>query len=109
MNKILLVTNDDLPDIHFQIIDETTELPVDVSNPDITVYFKFREKGTATVLFTKSCDKLFGGYAGQCKLVWPSDGMDVTYGVYEGEVYLDIDGDIQTIYERIPFRLRDDF
>ncbi len=109
MNKLCYVSYDDLPDIHIQIIDETTDLPIDISSPTTEVYAKFRETGTIVTLFDESCEKLSGGYAGQVKLVWPITALDVNSGLYEVEIYLVVDSKVQTVFERIPIRLRENF
>ncbi len=109
MDPIKLVANDDLPDLIGQLTDTVTGLPLDVSNPTTLIYAKFRAKNTDTVLFTQACTKIGDGSSGQWRLAWPALGLAVDAGKFEMELYLDFNGKTQTVYDLIPFKIRDDF
>jgi len=109
VSLITLVADDTKPDLLIQLTDETSGLPLDVSNPTWTVYFQFRSKGSTTTLFTQTCTKVGDGSSGQVRMEWPTTGLAVDAGRYEGEVYVDMNGEIQTVYELINFKVREDF
>jgi hypothetical protein len=108
MTTIKLVSGDDGPPIQFQLSDENGAA-LDVSDALKTVHAKFRKRGTSTVLFTATCTKVAGGYAGICELAWPAASLDVDAGYYELEFYVDTNGSIQTCYDVQRIKLRDDF
>lgn len=113
MSTIYLVANDSNPPLRVQLGDATGSY-IDLTSPAKTVWFKFRKRGTTTVLFTQQCDKVAGGEAvGQIEMVWPLTGLAIAAGSYEGEFYV-IDttsGDtrVQTCYDVQKFKVRLDF
>lgn len=97
MDPINVHQNDSRPSLYFHIYDEDNDVWVDLSGATTVVTAKFRASGTATVLETITCDKMFdGGASGWVKMEWPTDALDVDVGRYEIEVSVSFDGEIQT-------------
>ena len=43
-------------------------------------------------------------------MVWPADSLDVAAGIYEGELQLTMqDGSVQTVYDKLKFKVREQF
>ena len=109
-NVIRLVRGDNRPFIILTLTDDITRGPIDLSNPATTVVVKFRQAATTTVLATIPCTKLSGGTTGQVQFSFDSGVLDVEPGMYEGEVQITFAGsDVQTVYDVIRFRLRENF
>ena len=105
--KIKLVQGDTKPQIKVTLTDETTGEPVDIT--DSTPRLKFRAANTSTVL-TTMVGTVTVGIAGECVFVWPSGALDVEPGDYEGEVEVTFeDNTVQTVYDLLKFKLRQDF
>jgi len=96
MGKLRVHAGDDLPTLYLQLFSEPDQLFIDLSDADDVVTAKFREKGTTTVLETITCAKLYGGSTGYVSMTWPADAFDVDAGVYEIELSISFDGDVQT-------------
>ena len=43
-------------------------------------------------------------------MIWPADSLDITAGIYEGELEL-TDGSekVQTVYDKLKFKVREQF
>ena len=112
VDLITIVENDDLPELYVQITDEVTGAPLDLSDARNVVTQKFRAKGTDTVLFSRTMTK-YAADSGATGIViwgWDTDALDdLTPGRYEGEISISFNGSVQTIVEKIPFRLIADF
>lgn len=105
--KIKLVQGDTKPQIKVTLTDETTGEPVDIT--DSTPRLKFRAANTTTVL-TTMVGTVTVGAAGECVFVWPSGALDVEPGDYEGEVEVTFeDNTVQSVYDLLKFKLRQDF
>jgi hypothetical protein len=119
---INLVAGDDKPEINFTLKDSNTALAgqtldqddsdtwalVDISDPTITV--KFRALGASTVLATLSCTKVAPYTNGECFMTWGLTTLDVDAGTYEGEIVLTyVSGRIQTLYDKLKFKVRSEF
>lgn len=105
MSVIKLVANDSLPSLLLQLTDAATGVAIDLSGK--TVKVKFRAQGSATTLFEATCTTVDAA-AGQVRMDWPTDGLDVDEGRYEGEVAIWEGDDVQTVYELLKFRVRED-
>lgn len=105
---INLVSGDSRPDLIFQITNRNDGSIVDLVSSAITVFMKFRERGSATTIADITCEKTLPE-SGICTLKWPIGTLDVEAGRYEGEVYLNDGGDIQTDFEVVKFKLREGF
>tara|TARA_R110000787_G_scaffold193566_2_gene305096 strand:- start:312 stop:689 length:378 start_codon:yes stop_codon:yes gene_type:complete len=119
---INLVAGDDRPEINLTLKDSNTAISgsvldpddsttwalIDISDPAVGV--KFRALGTATILDTLSCVKVSPYTDGVCFMPWNPTTLDVAAGTYEGEIFLTYtDGRIQTLFDRLKFKVRGDF
>jgi len=107
--KIRLVRNDTRPAIVCTITDDRTQQPINITGA--TVLLKFRAAGaqelTATIAGTVT-----DGAAGQV-VFFPSTAPEMLQGEpgdYEGEIEITFsDSTIQTVFDLIKFRVREDF
>lgn len=110
MAKIKLVQGDTLPNITLTLTDPATGEIIDVTDADIVVRVKFRAAGSDTVLSTIICDKVGGvQHKGKVRFNFSGGVLDVEPGLYEGEVEIDFDGQIQTVYDVLKFNVRQQF
>ena len=120
-DTINLVANDTKPEINLTLKDSNTAAAgltldpddsatwgiIDITDPTVTV--KFRALGGSTVLDTMTCIKVVPEN-GTCYMPWGSDTLDVSAGTYEGEISLTYtSGGILTLFDRLKFKVRDDF
>ena len=106
---IRLVEGDEKPLIVLTLTDDITGTPIDLSQATTTISVKFRKAGTTTLFSTISCSKLSGGTTGQVQFGFSGGVLDVDAGAYEGEVVVDYDGTVQTVYETLRFTVRANF
>ena len=119
---INLVANDTKPEINLTLKDSNTAAagltldpddsdtwsPIDISDPAVTV--KFRALGASTVLDTMTCVKVAPFTNGKCYMPWGATTLNVSAGTYEGEISLTYtSGGILTLFDRLKFKVRDDF
>ena len=119
--EINLVAGDSKPEINFTLKDSNTAAAgltldpddsdtwsaIDISDPAVTV--KFRALGASTVLDTMTCIKTVP-IDGKCYIPWGADTLAVSAGTYEGEISLTYTaGGILTLFDRLKFKVRDDF
>ena len=119
--EINLVAGDSKPEINFTLKDSNTAAAgltldpddpatwgiIDITDPTVTV--KFRALGSSTVLDTMTCIKVVPA-DGTCYMPWGSDTLDVAAGTYEGEISLTYtSGGVLTLFDRLKFKVRDDF
>jgi hypothetical protein len=109
MDVIRLVQGDEKPLVIVTLTDDITNTPLDLSASTTTVQVKFRAQGGTTLLSTINCVKVNGGAAGQVQFDFTGGVLDVEPGAYEGEIVVSYNGDLQTVYETIRFRVRDNF
>jgi hypothetical protein len=107
--RIKLVQGDTLPNIRLTLTDPTTGSAINVSDPGVVVRVYFRAAGSATVLSTITCEKVDGGATGVVRFNFQNGVLDVEPGPYEGEVEIDFDGQIQTVYDVLKFNVRSQF
>jgi hypothetical protein len=108
-DKIKLVQGDTRPALICTISDENTGNAVSITGA--TVRLKFRAVGETTLRGTLTGVVLNGG-AGQVGFYWSTDPtiLDGAAGDYEGEIEIIFpDNTIQTVYDPIKFKLREDF
>lgn len=106
---IRLVEGDEKPLIVLTLTDDITGTPIDLSAITTTVSVKFRKAGTTALLSTISCTKLSNGTTGQVQFGFSGGVLDVDAGAYEGEVVIDYNGSVQTVYETLRFTVRANF
>lgn len=88
--------------------DPTTWLPIDLTGKKVKVHF--RAIGTKDVLDTLDCMRHAPYTDGKCSLIWNPTTLQVPAGTYEGEVFLEYDdGNILTVFDRLKFKIREDF
>jgi len=104
---IKLVQNDTKPLITVTLTDESTGLAYDVSAGTTTVNVYFRAAGSTATASTIACTKTNGGADGVVEFDFSGDVLlDITPGMYEGEIEVDINGDTHTVYDKLKFRVR---
>ena len=119
---INLVANDTKPEINLTLKDSNTAAAgltldpddsstwalIDISDPTIVV--KFRALGASTILDTLTCTKVAPYTNGKCFMTWGATTLAVSAGTYEGEISLTYtSGGILTLFDRLKFKIRDDF
>ena len=110
MTEYLLVKGDDAPQLKVTLTRDETGDIIDLTNK--TAVFKFRKRGTSTVLATLSdIASPDNNTAGIAIFQWGFETLDIGAGNYEGEVEITDDetGRIETVYETIKFVVREDF
>jgi hypothetical protein len=103
---IRLVTGDNRPYIKLTLRDADGQ-PINLAATTVRVFF--RAVGTTTILSTLQCTLVGDGSTGQAQFNFPGDTLDVEPGAYEGEIEIDFGGEIQTIYDTLRFRVREQF
>jgi hypothetical protein len=106
---IRLVQGDERPVIVLTLTDDVTGNPIDLSLGTTVVTVKFRKAATTTVLSTITCSKLNFGTTGQVQFSFVGGILDVDPGMYEGEVIINFDGEVQTVYDTLRFTVRENF
>ena len=109
MDVIRLVRGDEKPVIKLTLTDDVSGLPVDLTLSTTSVYVKFRAVGSTTLLATINCTKIGTGDTGQVYFDFSGHVLDVDPGLYEGEIIVDFNGIVQTLYDTMRFRVRDNF
>ena len=118
---INLVQGDTKPELNFTIRDSATAVSGKTLDEDdsstwkiinitgYTIKLKFKALNSATVLFTESL-AIISGSGGTCSMIWPADSLDITAGIYEGELELtDGSSKVQTVYDKLKFKVREQF
>jgi hypothetical protein len=107
--KIRLVRNDTRPALVCTITDDTSKQPIDVTGA--TVRLKFRAVGIETLTATV-VGSVTNGPAGQVTF-FPASAPEMLEGEpgdYEGEIEITFaDSQIQTVYDVLRFKIRQDF
>ncbi len=107
-----LIRGDTQPDVLFQIKNESTGLPIDLTDySTATEYplFTFYAVGTTTVLFAEPL-VVTDAANGWCRLDWPSTLSAYDAGAYAGQIQLTTDsGDtvVQTVDRHVRVTLID--
>jgi hypothetical protein len=107
--RIRLVRNDTRPAIVCVITDNTTGEPINITGS--TVRLKFRAAGEETLTATVS-GTVTDGTAGQV-VFYPASAPAMLTGEpgdYEGEIEITFsDSQVQTVYDLLKFKIRQDF
>lgn len=107
--RIRLVRNDTRPAIVCVITDNTTGEPINIT--DSTVRLKFRAAGEETLTATVS-GTVTDGTVGQV-VFYPASAPAMLTGEpgdYEGEIEITFsDSQVQTVYDLLKFKIRQDF
>jgi hypothetical protein len=107
--KIKLVQGDTRPALVCNITDESTGAAINVTG--CTAVLKFRAMGSPTLQATVP-GSITDGANGQITFYPASEPamLQGTAGEYEGEIEITFtDGQIQTVYDPLKFRVREDF
>jgi hypothetical protein len=108
-DKIKLVQGNSRPALVCTITDENTGNAVSLSGA--TCLLKFRELASSTLKATLT-GTVTNAAAGEVTFYWASvpGSLDGDPGEYEGEIEITFsDGQKQTVYDVIKFKLREDF
>jgi hypothetical protein len=106
--KILLVQGDTRPAIVCTLLDEVSEAPIGLTGA--TPRLNFRAPGSATILTTIT-GSVTDGPNGVC-VFHPATAPEMLdgFGYFEGEIEITFaDGQIQTVYELLKFKVRQEF
>lgn len=107
--KIRLVQGDTRPAIVCNLTDDTTGAVINITGA--TPRLKFRQAG-ATTLTATVIGVVTDGAAGQC-VFYPASAPEMLQGAagdYEGEIEITFsDNQIQTVYDVLKFKIREDF
>lgn len=104
---IRLVQSDTLPTVTVTLTDEFTGTAINLTGA--TVVVKFRAANSPTTLSTLS-GTLVNASAGIFSFSFPSPALNVDPGLYEGEIQVTFSGGgIQSVYDALKFRVREDF
>lgn len=107
--KIRLVQGDTRPALVITITDDTTGDPINLAGS--TPRLKFRAAG-ATALTATVTGTVTNPATGEC-VFYPSSAPEMLQGEpgdYEGEIEITFaDGQIQTVYDLLKFKIREDF
>jgi len=121
-DTINLVAGDDKPEINLTLKDSNTALAgltldpddsstwdiIDISDAAVTV--KFKALGSSTILDTMTCTRVAPYTNGKCFMTWNLTTLDVAAGTYEGEISLTYtDARVQTLFDKLKFKVRKDF
>lgn len=121
---IKLVAGDTRPQVVVDLKDQDG-LPINLSGGTVRMYF--RKAGSTDVLqnivgtlltgfrdedgvLTTTAPYNVAGVGGRASFNWPAGALDVEQGNYEGEVEITFSDDsVQTVYEKLKFKVRADF
>ena len=106
---IRLVKGDELPNIIVTLTDDVANAPFNVSATSTVVRVKFKAVGSTTTLSTITCTNLTDGTDGKVQFNFANGVLDVDPGEYEGEIVVDQNGSLHTVYDVLRFRVRSNF
>ena len=104
---IRTVVGDELPTVTLTLTDESSGSAIDLSASTTVVTVKFHVKGATTVLSTIACGKVGDGSGGQVTFTFAGGVLDVAAGAYEGDIVVDYNSSLQTVYDTLQFRVRE--
>lgn len=123
--KIKLVQGDTRPALVVSLTDENSGAPLAITGATCRMYF--RALGGTTILATLVGTTLPGivlangslsfdspyntsGSGGRVQFNWATGDLDQEAGEYEGEIEVTFsDGSKQTVYDKLKFKIREDF
>ena len=110
MSKFFLVKNDNGSRIKATITRSDTGAAVDLS--DATPKLKFKKKNTGSVLSTITSSGVVAAdkELGICEFVFTASDLNINSGDYIGEIEVTFaSGTIETVFEELEFKVREDF
>lgn len=109
VDKIKLVQGDTKPALICNITDDATGVALNITGA--TVLLKFRAVGSTTLTATVT-GSVINGLAGQVAF-FPASAPEMLLGDagdYEGEIQITFaDSTVQTVYDLLKFKVREDF
>lgn len=108
MSTIKIVQNDNLPEVTLTLTDKQTGDPIDLSAATTTVEVKFRRSGTTSPVTVLPCSKV-NAAQGIVRFGFPGNALDAEPGNYQGEIVINFNGQIMTVFDLLNFSLRADF
>ena len=96
---IRLVKGDELPNIIVTLTDDVANTVLDVSAGTTIVKVKFKAVGGTSTLNTITCTNLTDGTDGKVQFNFSGNVLNVDPGEYEGEIVVDFNGQLQTVYD----------
>jgi len=106
---IRLVKGDELPNVIITLTDDVAGTALNVSAVTTVVKVKFKAVGGTSTLSTITCTNVTDGSDGKVQFNFTSGVLDVDPGEYEGEIVVDQNGSLQTVYDVLRFRVRANF
>lgn len=114
---VKLIQGDAGPNINMTLKDRNTGEPSDPDSWDVidlspvvtTVSANIRVKGSLTIFETTACFVVGDGTAGQITYIPEATLMAADIGSYEVEIFIDFNGSIQTMHERLNIKLTEQF
>jgi hypothetical protein len=107
--RIDLVRNDTGPQLRLSITNELDGSVTDLTGATVTLHFRNPETGV--LLFSRAATITApNAPLGIAVVQWEAGDLNLTGGAYEGEIEVVLgNGERQTIYDTLSFRLREDF
>lgn len=105
---INLVQGDNRPFVTLTLTDDAGS-PIDLSDSTTVVRIYFRSIDSREMLTILSTSKINDGVTGKVVFNFPGDTLEVKPGNYLGDVEIDFNGELQTVYEPLNFSVRDKF
>jgi len=106
LDAIRVVVGNELPAVLMTLTDEALDAVIDVSAVSTVVTVTFHLSGSTTTLSTITCTKPNGGADGIVRFDFTGGVLDVAAGSYAGDINIDFNGSVQTVYETLRFRVR---
>jgi hypothetical protein len=107
-DRILLVQGDTRPAIVCTLLDDSTQNPIDLRNA--TPRLKVRPAGAKNIIATL-LGSVTNGLSGVC-VFHPASAPEMlsSFGNFEGEIEVTFnDGQVQSVYETLRFKVRQEF
>ena len=116
-NLIKVTQGDDLPAILLSLKDSNsgdrgdsdTWDPIDVSGTTVVSVNLRLKGGDGTILGVATTTRVTDGTDGEILMNWPTGFLDNDTGLYEGEIFMDYDGPIQTVDEKLRIKIKEQF
>jgi hypothetical protein len=107
VDTIRTVVGDEFPIITVTLTDEFTGNAIDLSNSGTVVTVLFHLAGTVAILSTIPCTKVGDGSGGQVTFNFTAGELtSVDPGAYEGDIKINVSGNVQTVFDKLRFRVR---
>lgn len=106
---IRLVRNDTKPQLQLTLIDESTGGPIDLTGASVSFHMASTDPNDTDVLVREAVVPAPTAAQGVAILVWGEGDLDKDAGQYRAEVQVTFpSGNIQTVYDFLRIRIRDE-